>query len=80
MSNFLARDDGDCEVDVIVPLYGHKSCYIVADARPYYLYYPVGVLMLVNLVLAGFTVYNMWKHDMETKRATGEVSMRHRRK
>lgn len=81
MQTWFYSDDGDCEVDVIVPLYGHLSCYMVEDAHPYYLYYPVGILMTLNLVMAVLTFVNMYKHDQSAKMARAENKQnKHRRK
>ncbi|CAL8124077.1 unnamed protein product [Orchesella dallaii] len=76
----LYGDDGECDLDVIVPLYGHKTCYMVEDARAIYLYYPVGVLMGVNIMLAFMTFINMYRHDQTAKMAHEENRTRHRRK
>jgi len=52
---------------------------MVEEARPYYLFYPIGSLMLINLVFAGLTGINMRQHNKMTK-AVEKKSTKHRRK
>ncbi|OXA40525.1 G-protein coupled receptor Mth [Folsomia candida] len=56
----LYGDDGaECATEIVVPLYGHKSCYIFEQSRPYFLFYPIGTLMAINVIFAGLTAFNI---------------------
>lgn len=75
---FCRDDGGECTTEIVVPLYGHKSCYIFEESRPYFLFYPIGTLMGINLVFAGMTARNMYSHRQSAKIAE-KKSTKHKR-
>ncbi len=52
--------------------------YIFEDSRAYFLFYPIGTLMTINIIFAGLTTYNMYNHNQSAKIAE-KKSTKHKR-
>lgn len=52
---------------VKVPGYGVISCFLEPSAKGWYLYYGIGVLMGVNTIFMGLTLYTIYTFKKETR-------------
>lgn len=69
LQNILRRND--IESDIITPEYGKLNCFMNPEyALLPYLYGPIGVLLLCNLIFFSFTIYDMYKIQQSTKFAS----------
>jgi len=52
---------------IIVPNYGQLNCYFAKQAQGPYLYYPMGVILVVNLMLFIMTVVTVYNYRRDTQ-------------
>ncbi|CAL8124075.1 unnamed protein product [Orchesella dallaii] len=62
----LQNEDLDC-TNLIVPNYGQTNCYISKHAQGPYLFYPVGVILMFNLIFYLLTVCKMWGYQKKSQ-------------
>lgn len=71
--NRFYRDN--IENDIIIPLYGITRCYLdPGKSMLAYVYGPVGVLLVINLLFFIFTIISMYKIQQSTKFASASSS------
>ncbi|CAL8081523.1 unnamed protein product [Orchesella dallaii] len=59
---------------VIVPDYGNQLCLLAANAKGVYLYYIIGALLFINLLLVSLTFYTIYQFKKSTRMATSSSS------
>ncbi|ODN01608.1 G-protein coupled receptor Mth2 [Orchesella cincta] len=62
----LQNEDLDC-TNVIVPNYGQTNCYISKQAQGPYLFYPIGLVLVINLLFYLLTVCKMWGYQKKSQ-------------
>jgi len=55
-----------CETSLVGPEYG-KTCFLLGKARSYYLYIPITLLMICNVLLYSSTVFILWAYSRTTR-------------
>jgi hypothetical protein len=55
--------------EVVIPAYGQTSCTISAGSLGRYLYYPVGFLLMLNMIFFSITAYKLYIYRKSTSMA-----------
>lgn len=55
---------------LLTPAYGKDSCFPQQKALGAYLYYPIAIMIILNLVLFAVTTYKLYLYRQSTKMAT----------
>lgn len=72
--NYFFRDTPADKISVILPGYGRSVCNMSNDGVTYYLYLPIGVLLLCNMGFFVATIMSMIHYKKSIREAFAELS------
>ncbi|CAG7716014.1 unnamed protein product [Allacma fusca] len=52
--------------EVVVPMYGRETCSIASAAQGLYLYYPIAVLLVLNMIFFTITSFKLYQYKTQT--------------
>ena len=64
---YMSTLPGENCTNIIVPNYGQVNCYFSKASQGPYLYYPIGVILGVNLALYITTVVTVYNYRQSTQ-------------